>query len=411
MSLNQRFAKATAITQLMDDLNRGVQAEDLIMLGGGNPALIPAIEQALSSLLAAAQQSGSLLHAISHYDGPLGSDRFRQTLADYLAGRGWPVSPDHIAITNGSQSAFFALINLLAGSGSGRGKGRVVLPMVPEYVGYGDLAIEPDLFYSHLPRIIRHGHHSFSYQPDLETLPLTGDDALICLSRPTNPTGHLMADADLERLRERAVAHEIPLLLDLAYGQPFPAIQFAPSQYSWRSGEIACLSLSKLGLPGVRTGIVIADPDVIQLLGNFAGVAGLAPGSIGPALATPLFTDGQIDHWCRELIAPYYLQQQQQMRHWLTELIADPRFAIHQGQGTFFLWLWFEDMGFNSDQLYRSLLAEGVLAVPGHHFCPGRKQPWPHAHQCLRLSLAQDLAQLERAAARISKVVAHLAKD
>lgn len=410
MSLSQRFTQATAITQLMDDLNRGAQTDDLIMLGGGNPALIPAVEQALSALLATAQQDGSLLHAISHYDGPLGSDRFRHTLADYLVRQGWPVSPEHIAVTNGSQSAFFALINLLAGSGSGRGKGRVVLPMVPEYVGYGDLALEPDLFYAHLPHIIRLGPNSFSYQPDLETLPLTGDEALICLSRPTNPTGHLISDADLERLRERAAAHEIPLLLDLAYGQPFPAIQFEPSQYSWQPGEIACLSLSKLGLPGVRTGMVIADPEVIRLLGNFAGVAGLAPGSIGPALATPLFADGSIDHWCQQLITPYYHRHQQQMRQWLTELIADPRFAIHHGHGTFFLWLWFEDMGFDGDQLYRSLMAEGVLAVPGHHFCPGRARPWHHARQCLRLSLAQDLSQLELAAARISKVVARLAR-
>ena len=410
MSLRQRFSTDTAITRLMEDLNRGVQSDDLIMLGGGNPAIIGEIQQALAALLEQAQTSGSLLHAVSHYDGPLGNDRFREVVADYLVGQGWQVSSDHIAITNGSQSAFFALINLLAGSGSGRGKGRVVLPMVPEYVGYGDLALEPGLFRGHLPLINRHQDHSFSYHPDLDTLPLTGDDALICLSRPTNPTGHLFSDRDLEQLRQRAASHDLPLLLDLAYGQPFPAIQFAPSHYQWRTGEIACLSLSKLGLPGVRTGIVVADPAVVRLLGNFAGVTGLAPGSLGPTLATPLFADGSIERWCSQLIGPYYHQHHLRMRQWLVEAVDDPRFAIHQGQGTFFLWLWFEDMGFDSDTLYRELLAGGVLAVPGHHFCPGLDHPWPHAQQCLRLSVAQDLPQLEQAASRIGKVVRALAR-
>ena len=409
MTLRHRFDHPTAITQLMDDLNAGVRTDDLLMLGGGNPALIPAVQQALATLLQQQQANGSLLYAISHYDGPLGSDVFRELVATELQSQGWQVTSANIAITNGSQSAFFALINLLAGSSSGRGKGQVVLPMVPEYVGYADLAIEPGLFRAHLPKIVIEENQRFRYQPDLEHLALTGDDALICLSRPTNPTGHLFSDSDLQQLRQRAHNHGIPLLLDLAYGQPFPAIQFSDSNYHWQQGEIACLSLSKLGLPGVRTGIVVADTEVIRLLGNFAGVSGLAPGSLGPALAAPLFTNQLLMHWCQQLIRPWYEKRQQLMVNELLRLLPDARFRIHLGQGTFFLWLWFDDMGFSADQLYLALKSTGVLVVPGHHFCPGLHQPWGHAHHCIRLSIAQDEATLREAATRMATVVKQLA--
>lgn len=409
MTLRQRFSQATAITQLMDDLNVGVRNDEMLMLGGGNPALIPEVALALQQLIRQQADNGTLLQAISNYDGPLGNDRFRHLIAAYLQRRGWQVDVDQIAITNGSQSAFFALINLLAGKGSQRGNGRVVLPMVPEYVGYSDLGIEPSLFRAHLPLIERQeGGHWFSYRPDLDTLPLTGDDALICLSRPTNPTGHVISDADLELLRERAASHGIPLLLDLAYGQPFPGIQFVDSGYRWRSGEIVCLSLSKLGLPGVRTGVVVADAEVIRLLGNFAGVSGLAPGSVGPALAAPLFANRQLDHWCEQIIRPYYQQRRDQMAQWLSEAIDDHRFHIHRSEGTFFLWLWFEQMGFNGDQLYQALKEAGVLVVPGHHFCPGLKESWDHAHQCVRISVAQNLDLLQQAALKIGSVVGRL---
>ena len=416
MSLRRRFEQPTAITQLMNDLNAGVRLDEMLMLGGGNPALIPAIQHELAALLQQQVANGSLLNAISHYDGPLGSDQFRELVATELQRHGWAVSAANIAITNGSQSAFFALFNLLAGSSSGRGKGQIVLPMVPEYVGYGDLAIEPNLFRAQLPQIIIEDNQRFRYQPNLDQLALGDDDALICLSHPANPTGHRFSDANLEQLRTQAQRHGIPLLLDLAYGAPFPAIEFnddnANSHYQWQAGEIACLSLSKLGFPGVRSGIVVADPHIIELLSNFAGVAGLAPGSIGPALAAPLFSSQKLDYWCQQLIRPWYQQRQQLVINELLHLLPDERFRIHRSQGTFFLWLWFDEMGFNAEQRYQARKAAGVLVVPGHHFCPGLSQPWPHAAQCIRLSIAlDDEQQLREAALRISKVVKQLAKS
>ena len=62
-----------------------------------------------------------------------------------------------------------------------------------------------------------------------------------------------------------------------------------------RSGmknTILCMSLSKLGLPGVRCGIVIASEEVTQALTNMNGIISLAPNSVGPAIANHMIEKG-----------------------------------------------------------------------------------------------------------------------
>ena len=64
--------------------------------------------------------------------------------------------------------------------------------------------------------------------------------------------------AELERLDLLARSHGVPLIIDAAYGAPFPAIQHAHPGLLWNANVVLCLSLSKLGLPATRTGIVVA---------------------------------------------------------------------------------------------------------------------------------------------------------
>jgi alanine-alpha-ketoisovalerate/valine-pyruvate aminotransferase len=67
------------------------------------------------------------------YQSPQGDRAFREALAAYLRRRcGWDVWPEHIAVANGSQSAFFVLANLFAGAhGRRRRSGTMHLPLSP----------------------------------------------------------------------------------------------------------------------------------------------------------------------------------------------------------------------------------------------------------------------------------------
>ncbi len=48
---------------------------------------------------------------------------------------------------------------------------------------------------------------------------------MICVSRPTNPTGNVITDEELLKL-DALNQHGIPLVIDNAYGVPFPGIIF-----------------------------------------------------------------------------------------------------------------------------------------------------------------------------------------
>ena len=66
------------------------------------------------------------------------------------------------------------------------------------------------------------------------------------------------------------------------------------------------MSLSKLGLPGLRTGIVIANNDIIRALGRINGSMILAPNSVGPTLMTRMIKDKELLKLCRNVIEPFY---------------------------------------------------------------------------------------------------------
>ena len=128
----QRFSRYTGITHLMDDLNQGLMQEDVVMLGGGNPARIPAVIDAFNDVLENLQARGELLKALANYDGPQGKQVFLESLVEYFnAAYGWGISSANIALTHGSQSAFFALFNSFAGKSGTRQK-HILLPITPE---------------------------------------------------------------------------------------------------------------------------------------------------------------------------------------------------------------------------------------------------------------------------------------
>lgn len=91
----------------MEDMGRGLRTPGTVMLGGGNPAKIPEMDDYFWQLLAEMQQSGVLTEALCNYDGPRGKDVLLESLATTLKeSQGWDISAKNIALTNGSQSAF-----------------------------------------------------------------------------------------------------------------------------------------------------------------------------------------------------------------------------------------------------------------------------------------------------------------
>ncbi|WP_312665463.1 valine--pyruvate transaminase [Pantoea sp. CTOTU49201] len=401
MSFSQfgdKFTQHSGISRLMEDMGEGLRTPGTIMLGGGNPAQIPAMNDYFNQLLMQMHQDGKLSEALCNYDGPRGKALLLDALAKMLREElGWPLTAQNIALTNGSQSAFFYLFNLFAGRRADGSKKRVLFPLAPEYLGYADAGLEEDLFVSAKPNIELLPEGQFKYHVDFDHLPLNDDVGLICVSRPTNPTGNVITDDELLQLDALAQQHGVPLLIDNAYGVPFPGIIFSEARPLWNPNTILCMSLSKLGLPGARCGIIVADESTIAAIGNMNGIISLAPGSIGPAIANEMIVRGDLLRLSEEVIKPFYQAKVSETIAILRRYLPEDRCLIHKPEGAIFLWLWFRDLPISTETLYQRLKARGVLMVPGHFFFPGLEHAWPHTHQCMRMNYVPDAEKIERA--------------
>jgi valine--pyruvate aminotransferase len=403
----EKFNRYSGITQLMDDLNEGLNTPGAIMLGGGNPAAIPTMVDYFQTASQVMLNNGELIAAMTNYDGPQGKNTFIHSLAQLLKTHlGWDINPKNISLTNGSQSGFFYLFNLLAGQQSDGSHKKILLPLAPEYIGYGDAGINDDIFVSYRPEIELLDNGLFKYHVDFEQLKVDDSIAAICASRPTNPTGNVLTDQEIIKLDKLARENNIPLIIDNAYGVPFPNIIFENVTPFWNDNTILCMSLSKLGLPGVRCGIVIANETITQALSNMNGIISLAPGSIGPALGNHMINNGDLLSLSEEVIKPFYQQKAQRAVSLLQNAISDPRFRIHKPEGAIFLWLWFDQLPISTMALYQRLKQRGVLVIPGEYFFIGQSEPWDHAHQCLRMNYVQEDEMMQQGIAIIAEEVA-----
>jgi len=389
----KKIAVQSGIGQLMDDLGAAASnGREVFMLGGGNPAHIPAVEERFRrSVGAMLQDGGRLDRALGSYDAPHGNAEFAGAVAKLLSDQfGWRIGPRNVAVTNGSQSAFFILFNLFAGDFDDGSRKKVLFPLIPEYIGYADVGLSPDLFAARKPQIEHLDEHTFKYHVDFDSLRIADDIGAICVSRPTNPTGNVLTNCELEKLSDLARARGIPFIIDNAYGVPFPNIVFTDAEPHWDENTIVCMSLSKLGLPGVRTGIVIAREEIVEMVARANAVMSLAPGGVGAALVTDLIRSGEIIRMSRDVIRPFYEHKMQEAVAQVHECFDGLDYHVHKPEGAFFMWLWFPNLPITSQQLYERLKQRNVFVVPGHYSFPGLAEPWSHTNECLRVSYAQD---------------------
>ena len=385
----EKFTAHSGILQLMDDLGHAVAGgKDVIMLGGGNPSHIPAVQRLLRQRMVDILENGDEFeHIIGDYDPPGGNPGFREDVAALLKEHyDWPISGKNIVLTNGSQTAFFYLFNLFAGENNQGKKKKILLPLAPEYIGYVDAGIDEDIFVAEKPQFQFLDEHTFKYRVDFDAIQVDDSIGAICVSRPTNPTGNVLTDTEVEKLRALARRHNIPLIIDNAYGAPFPNIIFEDVTPVWDENIVLCLSLSKLGLPGVRTGIIIAKEEIAAAISSMNAIISLAPTSFGAGFVQDMVRSGEIMTISQELIKPYYQSLAQTAEEWVWEALGGTPFYLHKPEGAFFFWLWFKDIPINCGSIYDRLKNRGVLIVPGHYFYPGLNEPWDHKGQCIRMN-------------------------
>src|SRR5689334_13701480 len=129
-NFGKKFTQATGASQLMLDLGVATQNPGTLMLGGGNPAIIPEVESAFrTELRRIAGDQTEFARFAGRYSGPEGERRFREAVAAQLSvDLDAEIKPENVALTAGSQNAFFMLFNLFSGPTPAGEVGKILLP-------------------------------------------------------------------------------------------------------------------------------------------------------------------------------------------------------------------------------------------------------------------------------------------
>jgi valine--pyruvate aminotransferase len=412
-----QMSHLTGVRAIMKDINetlRAGQGQEFCNLSAGNPLIIPAVEQLWRKYTAELLASDEFGQVVCRYGSSQGYDPLMDAIAeDFNQRYGLSLTRRNILITPGSQSLYFFAANAFGGYTQAGQLRRIVLPLSPEYTGYGGVSLVKEALIAYKPRLdIETAAHRFKYRPDFSQLQIGEDTGCVIFSRPCNPTGNVLTDEEVQKIADLAAPFNVPVLIDSAYGPPFPGLNFAPMTPVMGGNIIHCMSLSKAGLPGERVGIAIGDENLIQILEAFQTNACIHSSHYGQAIAARAIQSGTLAQVSAEVIRPFYQSKFKVLESTLAEYMNhDLPWFLHRGEGAIFAWLWLKDLPISDWELYQRLKQAGVIVVPGSSFFPGLHEEWAHKQECIRISLTASDEAIATGMQRLAQVVEHVYQE
>ena len=404
-----RMSHLTGVRAIMKDIIETLNAskasnpdQEFINLSAGNPVILPEVEQLWRDCTADLLASPEYGEVVCRYGASQGYEPFIEAIRDDFNQRyGLNLTSRNILITPGSQNLYFLAANALGGySTSGQLK-DIVLPLSPDYTGYGGVTLYPEAVKAYRPFIeLGNEAHSFKYRPDFDQLEINENTGFVLFSRPCNPTGNVISSEEVQGIVDLATPYNVPVFIDSAYAPPFPALNFTEMTPVFGPNIVHCISLSKAGLPGERVGIAIGDEKIIQILEAFQTNLCIHSSRYGQAIAARAIRSGALADISLNVIRPHYQSKFAVLEETLaTAMPHEVPWRLHRGEGAIFAWLWFDNLPMTDWEFYNELKKYGVIIVPGSPFFPGLKnglngEDWPHMRQCFRISLTATDEQI-----------------
>ena len=406
-----QMSRLSGVRAIMKDIKETLQAsagQEFINLSPGNPVILPEVEQMWRDFTVELLNSPDYGNVVCRYGDSQGYEPLIDAIAvDFNRRYGLNLTHRNILITPGSQSLYFYAANAFGGYTSGGQLKQIVLPLSPDYTGYGGVTLQPESLLAYKPRLdIDAAAHRFKYRPDFSQLEVNENTGFILFSRPCNPTGNVMTDEEVKKIADLAAPYDVPVFIDSAYGPPFPALNFTEMTPIFADNVIHCMSLSKAGLPGERIGIAIGSENAIQVLECFQTNMCIHSSRYGQAIATRAIATGRLADISVQVIRPYYQKKFDVVDNTLERVMPkDLPWFLHHGEGAIFAWLWLQDLPMTDWDLYQELKKVGVIVVPGSSFFPGLREDWQHKNECIRISLTASDRDIEVGLERLAKVV------
>lgn len=340
----------------------------------------------------------------SKYPLVRGTDGARAAIAGWLTRRyGLPegmVDPATMVIpVSGTREALF-MVALAAVPERKNGRKPVVLMPNPFYQVYLGAAVtagaEPVL----VPADRQNG-----FLPNYAALPddILDRTALAYYCSPANPQGAIAPMDTIRQHVELARAHDFLLVSDECYSElyygdpPTGAAEACAALGDTAAGAmrnvVAMNSLSKRSsAPGLRSGFVAGDADLIRRFARLRDYGGAPPPLPLQAAASALWSDEEHVIANRAVYAAKYK---------VAEEILDGKFGYYTPDGGFYLWL---DVGDGEDAAKHLWAEAGVRVIPGEYLAREADGHHPGAGY-IRLALVHDLETTRDALTRLAQVL------
>jgi len=410
----EEMSHLTGVRAIMKDIIetlRSGQGRQFINLSAGNPVILPEVEQLWRDCTHDLLNSPEYSEVVCRYGASQGYEPLIEAVInDFNQRYGLQLTQRNILITPGSQSLYFFAANTFGGFAANGEMKEIVLPLSPDYTGYGGISLAPEAVKAYRPSLdVDQANHRFKYRPDFDQLEVTDQTGLVLFSRPCNPTGNVLTGEEVQQIAGLAAVHGVPVFVDSAYAPPFPALNFTEMEPIFGDNIVHCMSLSKAGLPGERLGIAIGDAEIIHALECFQTNLCIHSSRYGQAIAARAIASGELARIAETVIRSYYQGKFQVLEAALDAAMPqDVPWYLHLGQGAIFAWIWFDQLPCTDWQLYQQLKQRDVIVVPGNAFFPGIREDWAHTRQCIRISLTASDDEITAAMGHLAELVREL---
>ncbi len=328
------------------------------------------------------------------YGEPNGHGPLRETIAHILASQGLQTQPENVLITAGSQQALSLISQLLLKPGD------VILVESPTYPG------ALDLFRSLNFKVVGIPVDGEGMQVEaLEKLLQQHHPKLIyTIPNFHNPTGTCLSSQRRHQLIILADRYNIPILEDdfvgdLRYeGRTQPALKALDP-----GGRVIYINtFSKILMPGLRVGFLVAEGPVYDALVNFKRVNDLATSTLVQRAVEAYVTVGRYQAHLRRSCQIFRKRRDAMLSAIQRYLPAEVH--LDTPQGGLFIWLQLPE-NLSSEMLLPLASEEGVVFVPGNEFFPDKLG----GRNWLRLNfVAQAPDQIDEGIKRLGKAIKRL---
>lgn len=293
----------------------------------------------------------------THYPPAQGDPQLREAIAAYQSRiSGVPVSASEVLVTSGGTGAITAsMMSVLD-------EGDEVILLDPTYSLYADVARVANARLVFVPL-------TSSFEVDLDAVrrAVTPRTRMLVLNYPSNPTGQLLQQWELDGLAEIAVQHDLAVVADEVYDQlVFQGKHISVLGHPALTDRTFLVnSFSKTyAMTGWRLGWVVAKKGLIQpALTINRSILGYANHIAQRAGLAALTNETEDRKWRAWMLAQYQAQRKA-MQEGLSQI---PGVHVYDLEAAFYAWVRY-DAPLSSVDLMKYLYERGLAIRPGTEF-------------------------------------------